>query len=83
VLCSGKVAFDIEAALEKEGALNHGVRVVRLEEIAPFPVQDLRAYMGGVSKDTNVVWMQEESLNQGAFQWAKLHVDRLLAEQGF
>jgi len=77
------VAFDIEAALEKEGALNHGVRVVRLEEIAPFPVQDLRAYMGGVSKDTNVVWMQEESLNQGAFQWAKLHVDRLLAEQGF
>ena len=77
------MAFDIEAALEKEGALNHGVRVVRLEEIAPFPVQDLRAYMGGVSKDTNVVWMQEESLNQGAFQWAKLHVDRLLAEQGF
>jgi len=83
VLCSGKVAFDIEAALQKEGALSHGVRVVRLEEIAPFPIQDLRAYMGGVSKDTDVVWMQEESLNQGAFQWAKLHVDRLLAEQGF
>jgi len=57
VLCSGKVAFDIEAALQKEGALSHGVRVVRLEEIAPFPIQDLRAYMGGVSKDTDVVWM--------------------------
>ena len=57
VLCSGKIAFDIEAALEKGESLSHGVRVVRLEEIAPFPVNDLRSYMGSLSKDTEVVYV--------------------------
>jgi len=58
VICSGKVAFDIEDALEKkkEGA-SHGVRVVRLEEIAPFPVNDLRSYMNGLSRDTDVIYV--------------------------
>ena len=36
IFCSGKVSFDIAARLEKAN-LNHGVRVVRLEELAPFP----------------------------------------------
>lgn len=68
VICSGKVAFDIDDALNKksEGAA-HGVRVVRLEEIAPFPVNDLRSYMSGLSRDAEVVYVQEESMNQGAF----------------
>ena len=57
--------------------------MVRLEEIAPFPVNDLRHYMNTIGKIAEVVWVQEESLNQGAFQFAKLHVDRLLEEQGF
>ena len=84
VLCSGKVSYDIDAALEKKhDSLRHGVRVVRLEEIAPFPVNDLRHYMNTIDKNAEVVWVQEESLNQGAFQFAKLHVDRLLEEQGF
>jgi len=38
VLCSGKVALDIESRLEKN-SLKSGVQVIRVEEIAPFPVQ--------------------------------------------
>ena len=83
MLCSGKVSFDIEGAIEKKGELPHGIRVVRLEEIAPFPVHDLRHWMASLPKDCEVVWVQEESMNQGAFQFAKLHVDRLLEEQRF
>ena len=67
VLCSGKVSLDIEAAIEKKEGLGHGIKVVRVEEIAPFPVNDLRAYMGQVGKGTEVFWVQEESLNMGAF----------------
>ena len=63
VLCSGKISFDIEAAIGKKEGLSHGVRVVRLEEIAPFPVNDLRAYMGSLNKNTEVTWVQEESMN--------------------
>ena len=49
VLCSGKISYDIDAAIEKKGQ-SHGVRVVRLEEIAPFPIHDLRHWMGSLSK---------------------------------
>ena len=83
MICSGKVAFDIDQAISKKEGLSHGVRVVRVEEIAPFPVSDLRKHMAGLDKSTQVVWVQEESMNQGAFQWAKLHMDRLLEEQGY
>jgi len=31
-----------------------------------------------MKKATEVTWVQEESMNQGAFQFAKLHVDRML-----
>jgi len=36
IFCSGKVSFDIRARLEKAAA--SGIRVIRLEELAPFPV---------------------------------------------
>lgn len=38
IFCSGKVAFDIEARLEKTQPKD-GILVVRLEEIAPFPIK--------------------------------------------
>ena len=41
IVCSGKVAFDLEANLEKK-ELDSGVRILRLEEIAPFPVDEVR-----------------------------------------
>lgn len=40
---------------------------MRLEELAPFPVNDLRSAFGSLDKETKVTWVQEESLNQGAF----------------
>ena len=67
ILCSGKVSFDIEALLEKrEGNLKDSVRVVRVEEIAPFPVSEIRNHMLNANPE-EVVWVQEESMNEGAF----------------
>ena len=81
VLCSGKVAFDIEMRLEKAN-LSHTVQVIRLEEIAPFPVKQLQDMTAEVSSEVSFVWVQEECMNQGAFQFAKMHVDRMLAARG-
>jgi 2-oxoglutarate dehydrogenase complex dehydrogenase (E1) component-like enzyme len=40
VICSGKVFFDIDAILNKDSDSIAGksVKVIRVEEIAPFPV---------------------------------------------
>lgn len=44
IFCTGKVAFDIEARLEKT-QLKEGVLVVRLEEIAPFPIKQIKTHL--------------------------------------
>lgn len=41
VFCSGKVSFDIESRLDK-ATPKQGVKVIRIEELAPFPVHQVR-----------------------------------------
>jgi len=41
ILCSGKIAFDIEAKLESI-ELKNRIKVVRVEELAPFPTARVR-----------------------------------------
>jgi len=53
VMCSGKVGFDIEERLEK-AQLNKGVKLIKVEELAPFPVHKIREELDS-AKD--VVWV--------------------------
>jgi 2-oxoglutarate dehydrogenase complex dehydrogenase (E1) component-like enzyme len=78
--CSGKIGFDIEDRLTKAD-LKRGAKLIRIEELAPFPVSEIREALRSVDAK-NHIYVQEESVNQGAFQWAKLHLDRMLADQG-
>lgn len=41
VVCSGKVYFDIHEKLTKTQP-DHKVLVIRLEELAPFPIRNIR-----------------------------------------
>lgn len=59
VLCSGKIAHEIEAARSGEEAA-----LVRLEQLYPFPAAALRAAIKGFDR---LVWCQEEPANQGAW----------------
>ena len=65
ILCSGKVAFDIDAKLESS-ELSSRIKVVRIEELAPFPTDRVRAQLSS-THEQQVFWVQEESMNQGAF----------------
>ena len=66
ILCSGKIAFEIEAARDGEE-----VALVRLEQLYPFPAAALRTAIEGID---HLVWCQEEPANQGAWPWIR---DRL------
>ena len=66
ILCSGKIAHEIEAARDGEG-----VALVRLEQLYPFPAAALRNAIEGID---HLVWCQEEPANQGAWPWIQ---DRL------
>ena len=67
ILCSGKVYYDLAERRPDDVAL------VRLEQLYPFPEQELAAELARYP-DAEIVWCQEEPENMGAWQF----VDRKL-----
>lgn len=65
VFCSGKVYFDLLEAREVHGM--DDVAIVRIEQLYPFPIPELAALMQDYAHVKEVVWCQEEPLNQGAW----------------
>ncbi len=68
VLCSGKVYFDLVAAREKAPAESVASAVVaRVEELYPFPAAEVAALLDAFPRLQEVVWLQEEPRNMGAW----------------
>ncbi len=65
VLCSGKVYYEVEAARKAAG--KEDVAIVRLEQLYPFPKALLNAELDSYPADADVVWLQEEPSNMGAW----------------
>jgi 2-oxoglutarate dehydrogenase E1 component len=65
VICSGKVYYDlIQYRADKKLT---DVAVVRVEQLYPFPDQELSALLKQYGAVTDIVWCQEEPKNQGAW----------------
>jgi 2-oxoglutarate dehydrogenase E1 component len=73
VLTSGKVYYDLKQARDKANA---NVAILRLEQFYPFPQAMLIDALKGYPNATEIVWVQEEPRNMGA--WPFLH-ERLTA----
>ncbi len=67
ILCSGKVAVDLAASKGMESA--ERVAVARVEEMYPFPETELRAVLGQYPHVRELVWLQEEPRNMGAWKF--------------
>jgi 2-oxoglutarate dehydrogenase E1 component len=65
VLCSGKVYYDL---LEKrrEHELRHVV-IARVEQLYPFPEDEIVALLKRYPKANDICWAQEEPRNQGSW----------------
>jgi 2-oxoglutarate dehydrogenase E1 component len=69
VLCSGKVYYDLIAEAEKLGA--NRPAIVRVEQLYPFPADEIKSVMARFPRASQVVWAQEEPRNMGA--WSFIH----------
>ncbi|HVU68879.1 MAG TPA: 2-oxoglutarate dehydrogenase E1 component [Ktedonobacteraceae bacterium] len=76
VLCSGKVAIDLLASTRRSTA--EDVAVVRIEEYYPFPADELKRVLAGYPRAREVVWVQEEPKNMGAWSYMSAHLSELL-----
>ena len=68
VLCSGKVAIDLLTSGELE-KVQGSIDLLRIEMLYPFPADDLQAALARYPQLQEVVWLQEEPQNMGAWSY--------------
>lgn len=72
ILCTGKVYYDL---LEQQRKGNHSdVAIVRLEQLYPFPADQLNKILSRYGK-AELVWVQEEPVNMGAWVHVRNNLD--------
>jgi 2-oxoglutarate dehydrogenase E1 component len=69
VLCSGKVYVDLAGSERRQAAAD--VAVCRLEQLYPFPHEALGGILDGYPSLRDVVWLQEEPENMGAWEFVR------------
>ncbi|WP_041775837.1 multifunctional oxoglutarate decarboxylase/oxoglutarate dehydrogenase thiamine pyrophosphate-binding subunit/dihydrolipoyllysine-residue succinyltransferase subunit [Blastococcus saxobsidens] len=72
LLCSGKVAYDLMAQREADGRAD--TAVVRVEQLYPLPAEQIRAELERYPNASDVVWVQEEPANMGAWQFMAVNL---------
>ncbi len=69
LLSTGKVA--VELMKEREQRQIDDIAIVRLEQLYPLPMAELRDVLTGFSGEFQLFWVQEEPWNMGAWQFLK------------
>lgn len=68
VVCSGKLAVDLQTELEAARGQDFSwLHILRLEQLYPFPERELNAFLSTFSALEEIVWVQEEPKNMGAW----------------
>ncbi|MFZ1363254.1 MAG: multifunctional oxoglutarate decarboxylase/oxoglutarate dehydrogenase thiamine pyrophosphate-binding subunit/dihydrolipoyllysine-residue succinyltransferase subunit, partial [Candidatus Nanopelagicales bacterium] len=78
LLCSGKITWDLigkrEAGAEAGEFEHDEVAVIRLERLYPLPENELKSILAEYPADAELVWVQEEPENQGAWSYLLLNL---------
>ncbi|CAM3448274.1 2-oxoglutarate dehydrogenase E1 component [Halomonas lysinitropha] len=72
ILCAGKVYYDL--ANWREENTREDTAILRIEQLYPFPKEELLEAIKDYTNVTEVVWCQEEPLNQGAWYSSQHHM---------
>ena len=73
VFCTGKFYYDILA--ERENLGRNDVALVRIEQLFPLPVEQLKTIIAGYPNADDYVWAQEEPKNMGAYSFMLMNFD--------
>jgi 2-oxoglutarate dehydrogenase E1 component len=76
VLATGKVALDALGARDKSGRTD--VAVVRVEQLYPWPADQIATVVAAYERATEVLWLQEEPENMGAWNFVRDRLEGLL-----
>ncbi|MFV2123546.1 multifunctional oxoglutarate decarboxylase/oxoglutarate dehydrogenase thiamine pyrophosphate-binding subunit/dihydrolipoyllysine-residue succinyltransferase subunit [Micromonospora sp. LOL_013] len=81
LLCTGKIYYDLlQARAERHagaggnGQLDTDTVIVRMEQLYPLPVEQIRAALASYPNAEDFAWVQEEPANQGAWSFVALNL---------
>src|SRR5690625_108340 len=80
LLGSGKVMIDIEDAIEESEENFDWLRALRIEQIYPFPEKELEKELKALPNLEEIVWVQEEPRNMGAWSFVEDYLRELLQD---
>jgi len=77
LICSGRVYIDLVTSNLREAKKD--VAIVRVEQLYPFPLDELKGILESYPKLEQVVWVQEEPQNMGAWDFVRPRLVELSA----
>ena len=80
IMCSGKVFYELIEKRNKEK--RHDIAIIRMEQLYPFPYDDLEEILLRYQNVHEYIWCQEEPLNQGAWFSHRHRIQRVLDRLG-
>ena len=69
LFCSGKIYYELAEARKAQG--RRDVAIVRLEQLYPLATGEILSLLEGYPRDAQVVWVQEEPRNMGAWDFLR------------
>ncbi|MEO8482270.1 MAG: 2-oxoglutarate dehydrogenase E1 component [Acidobacteriota bacterium] len=76
ILCTGKVAVDMFVSPHR--AANPHVSICRVEQLYPLPINEIHATIEAYPNLEEVVWVQEEPENMGAWEFVRPSLEGLV-----
>ena len=73
--CSGKFYTDLIASEHRAGRTD--IAICRVEQLYPVPMRDLRAMFDTYPAADEIVWVQEEPENMGAWDFIRPHLQEV------
>ncbi|MET0405225.1 MAG: 2-oxoglutarate dehydrogenase E1 component [Cystobacter sp.] len=80
LLCSGKVYYDL--VKERDARNDASIAIVRVEQLFPFPFDELSTLLAKMPRLAEVLWVQEEPRNSGAWHYIFPRLHDLIATRG-
>ncbi|UJM26000.1 2-oxoglutarate dehydrogenase E1 component [Bacillus altitudinis] len=81
VLSSGKVSIDISDRFTQMEDPKDWLHIARVEQLYPFPAKDIKAILSKLTNLEEIVWVQEEPQNMGAWGYIEPYLREIASEK--
>lgn len=79
IISSGKMFIDLKTELQKNP--NDELCLIALEQLYPFPKEEIKNVLSEFRNLETVRWVQEEAKNQGAWSFVSLKLQNILEDR--